>query len=358
MGYSIDLRRLVTITGELWPVWRALAALARNVHVMVQQYTLFNNSITCLAIVPHFGTLAYLLRHWESKAMKAKEAQQAIISAIIEAMENPCKWRQCWQEYGQHAPMSAATGKPYQGGNAFYLSVLQLSQGRTSQYWATFNQIRKIDGAKLRKGSKGAHVIFFEPKERKSSEGETEKYVILRTYVVFNLDDVDFEHGLPAKFQDNPQVFVNPDTVDQDLEASIDRLGVQRVKGANPCYIPSKDVVMMPEFAAFDSGAAYAATLLHEVAHWTQGKGRMHRDTHYHEARHHRAYEELIAEAAAALTAARLGYQVEISQHGAYLASWAKDLKDRDREVSKAINYACKVADWLTAGMEKSQKTA
>jgi antirestriction protein ArdC len=80
----------------------------------------------------------------------------------------------------------------------------------------------------------------------------------------------------------------------------------------------------MPPFETFRDAESYAATLAHELCHWTKHDKRLARD--FGRLRHGDegyAREELVAELGSAFLCADLGITPEVRpDHAAYIASW------------------------------------
>ena len=113
-------------------------------------------------------------------------------------------------------------------------------------------------------------------------------------------------------------------------------------------YAPGLDVVRMPPPEAFKTREAYYGTALHETAHWTSHPDRLNRDiSAYGRDKEVRAKEELRAELASVFLAAETGVMADLSNHGAYLASWAKVLKSDPNELYRAAQDAQKIADFV-----------
>lgn len=100
--------------------------------------------------------------------------------------------------------------------------------------------------------------------------------------------------------------------------------------------------------AAFKSPGHYAATMLHELGHWTGHKSRLDRELHKGRfGNPEYAAEELVAELTSAFLCAELGIDGEGQQHATYLASWLKALKDDKRFIFAAASAAQKAANFL-----------
>jgi len=105
---------------------------------------------------------------------------------------------------------------------------------------------------------------------------------------------------------------------------------VVRTGGDRAFYSPSTDHIQLPPDHAFRGPPEFAATALHELAHWTGHPSRLDRDSGMQARYGSAAYamEELRAELASAFVAAELGIPTDIPQHASYIASWIKPLKE------------------------------
>src|SRR3546814_13955153 len=102
----------------------------------------------------------------------------------------------------------------------------------------------------------------------------------------------------------------------------------------------------MPPAETFRDAESYAATLAHELTHWTRHPSRLDRDLGRKRwGDEGYAREELVAEIGAAYLCADLGIAPEVRQdHAAYVASWLQVLKDRseERRVGKECVSTCR----------------
>jgi antirestriction protein ArdC len=118
--------------------------------------------------------------------------------------------------------------------------------------------------------------------------------------------------------------------------------------GDKAFYSPSNDFIQMPHKTDFNSEAAYYATLLHEMAHWSGAANRLNRDLSGRFGNEAYAAEELIAELSAAFLCAE--YQIDGDlRHAGYIASWLRILKNDNKAVFKAAALAQKSADFIKA---------
>ncbi|WP_162819843.1 ArdC family protein [Kordia sp. SMS9] len=255
----------------------------------------------------------------------------------------------------QGLPENPTTGNQYQGVNILSLWFNQEVKNFTSNEWATFNQW-KTAGANVRKGEKGSRIIFYKTliHSDKNEHGKIEerKVPMLRTYTVFNANQVDnynYTHGsLPSQIDKVRRI----DLVDAFCKGT----GADIRGNKNGAYYSTKkDCINMPPTASFlDTKYAsatenYYATLLHELTHWTGAQDRLNRDwddiatnqTTY-------AFEELIAELGAAFLCAQYGIaQTLAPDHAIYIKSWLKALRNDKTHVFKAAAQAMKATQYL-----------
>jgi antirestriction protein ArdC len=101
-------------------------------------------------------------------------------------------------------------------------------------------------------------------------------------------------------------------------------------------------------FETFRDAESHAATLAHELTHWTKHDKRLARDfgrVRFGDEGY--AKEELVAELGAAFLCADLGISPEVrDDHAAYIASWLKALRDDKRLIFTAAAHAQRAADY------------
>src|SRR5690606_32215090 len=124
--------------------------------------------------------------------------------------------------------------------------------------------------------------------------------------------------------------------------------------GSRACYLPSLDVIRMPERMSFSGTAtssateAYYSTLFHELTHWTASSHRCDRDLSGAFGSEAYAIEELVAELGAAFLCADVGISsAPRADHAAYIGSWLKCLKSDNRAIFKAAAQASKAAAFV-----------
>ena len=271
----------------------------------------------------------------------AHNVHQAITDQIIEAMEQArATGRRLWDAQPS-LPLNLATGKPYSGINVLMLWSAGLSHGYTSPYWLTYKQAADR-GGQVRKGEHGTACVFYKPWESTDTNadtGETEivKGAVLKSFRVFNLDQID---GIEAPTPAPREAFQAIEDAERILQASPAPI---KTGGAQACYIPSRDEIHVPAREAFINPEAFYSIALHEMTHSTGHASRLGRDFSGRFGTEAYAFEELIAELGGAFLNADLGIlNATLPDHADYLASWIKILKGDKKAILTAAAQASK----------------
>lgn len=277
-----------------------------------------------------------------------------ITSLIVEELERGVRpWLKPW--HAEHAAGRISrplrhNGKPYQGINILMLWTSAELAGYASPFWLTFQQAKEL-GGNVRKGEHGSPVVYastFRKKEANETGEEIEAEIpFLKEYTVFCADQCE---GLPEHFYRLAKPPMEPlprieraETFFANTKAEI------RIGGNQAYYALDNDYVRMPPFETFRDAESHAATLAHELTHWTKHPSRLSRefgrkrwgDEGY-------AMEELVAELGSAFLCADLQITPEVrDDHASYIDSWLKVLKQDKRAVFSAASHASKAADFL-----------
>ena len=174
-------------------------------------------------------------------------------------------------------------------------------------------------GGNVRKGERGSHVVYASTYV-KGEEGEEQQIPFLKSYMVFNAEQID---GLPAHFYALSDARLEPLPRIKPAEAFFADVPTDIRSGGNLAYYNiGQDFVQLPPFEAFRDAESLYATKAHELAHWTRQEKRLNRsfgrkrwgDEGY-------AAEELVAELASAFLCADLGLTPEVREdHASYIA--------------------------------------
>jgi antirestriction protein ArdC len=271
---------------------------------------------------------------------------EMVTNLIIQRLEaGVVPWHMPWKTAGG-MPRNFVSRKTYRGINFWYL----LSFSFERPYFLTFNQVKEL-GATVRKGAKSFQVVFWKMLDNtRDSYPDAKRIPYLRYYRVFHIDDVV---GIdPAK--------INDENFDHDFDsiASCDEL----ITSWQQCpyishnaeyaaYVPSLDVVKIPNPRRFFTDQAYYSTLFHELCHSTGHRSRLNRHekfpNHKFGSRDY-SIEELVAEMGAAYLCGICGIEnATIDNSAAYIQSWLRKLKDDNKFVLKAASYAQLAADYM-----------
>ena len=280
-----------------------------------------------------------------------------ITNAILNQLDtaDPASWICPWHGCGSGSgsadglPTNALTGRTYRGINILSLWCEAKAAGFGDDRWASYRQWSAL-GAQVRRGERGSLVVFYKDVARRSDHADDEtsetndrRRFVARAFTVFNAAQVD---GAPAEPVSSGAVDPLP-----EFDSFVAATGaVIRSGGDRACYVPSLDEIRMPSRASFRSRDGYAATLAHELVHWTGARHRLGRDLSSRFGSRAYAAEELVAELGAAFVLGSLGLAREPHpQHAAYMAGWLPLLRSDPRAIFIAASHAARATDALQA---------
>jgi antirestriction protein ArdC len=286
------------------------------------------------------------------------EIREQITTEIIEAMERGCPpWRRPWcADPNAGVPKNVVSGKSYSGVNPLLLQLAADRHGFTSRWWATFNQWRQLGGTVTKRpehvapGTWGTRIVFCKPvPKRKADAGDDvdERYWVLRTFVVFCLDQVEgaaLDHLRAGSLPPDP---IEVEHRFEAAERAIAATGADiRYGGDQAFYLTSEDFIRVPCRDRFSVPEFYE-TVAHELVHWTEHPRRLNWDRSKPE--HSYALGELIAELGGCYVVGELGLPVEqsLDNHAAYLRHWLCAMREDSRFLFRATAQASKAADFI-----------
>jgi len=284
----------------------------------------------------------------QKNARTSAEIHRLIADQVIEAMKTSgTDWVKSWTTPAGQLPTSMSTGKQYNGINLLILGMRRAAGDYGSHHWGTYNQWKKMS-AQVRKGERGTMVILYKPlKFKDKATGEEEIIPLMRSFSVFNADQVDGYTAPTIVDEVDHTKLDQPDTLADQLAS---RAGCDvRFNDPNSAfYSPARDFVNMPRATQFDTVTDYAATLLHELTHWTGHKTRCDRKFTLTHGGKDYAKEELCAELGAAMMCGSLGITpAPREDHAKYLANWMLRLKDEPKIIFQAAAKASKAAEFI-----------
>ncbi|QDS99308.1 ArdC family protein [Adhaeretor mobilis] len=292
-----------------------------------------------------------------------RDIYQEVTSRILELLDaGVAPWRRPIKRsaHGDGMPKSFSTGKNYRGINVFLLAMTSWAHGYESDYWATFNQVKKNQGA-VKKGEKSTLVVFWKQATTKDKEsGEEITIPVLRHYNVFNAEQCE---GVNAPDQVDEEVQAEPFIPIEEADSIVTNYAngplVVHI-GSAAMYLPSTDTVRIASPDRFEARESYYATLFHELVHSTGHKSRLNRGLNEAPAPFGSldySKEELVAEMGAAFLCATAGISPPtIEQSAAYIDGWRKKLKDDKKLVVQAAGQGQRAADHIQ-GHEWSNRT-
>ena len=290
----------------------------------------------------------------DGRTMKS-DVYSRITDRIIAELEQGVRpWLKPWNAdhaAGRISRPLRHNGIPYKGINVVMLWWAATAKGYSAPLWLTFKQAQEL-GGHVRKGEAGELVVYADRITRTETDAkgeETERSIpFLKGYTVFNAEQIE---GLPAHYyaKAEPPALTSPERCEAAERFFAATKAEIRHGGTRAYYAPSPDYVQMPPFETFRDAESYAATLAHELTHWTKHESRLARD--FGRMRHGDegyAREELVAELGSAFLCADLGITPDVRpDHAAYIASWLTVLKGDKRFIFTAASHAQRAADFL-----------
>jgi antirestriction protein ArdC len=277
-----------------------------------------------------------------------------VTNQIVEQLEQRVRpWLEPWN--AEHAAGRITrplrhNGENYHGINIIVLWLMAEAQGFNCPYWLTFQQAKQLGGF-VKKGEHGSPVVYtstFKKNDTDESGEEVERDLrFLKQYTVFNACQLE---GLPEHFyalaeppKETTQRIEHDDPFFANTKADI------RHGGNRAYYNFTDDFIRMPPFETFRDAESHAATMAHELTHWTRHESRLNRDfgrKRWGDEGY--AIEELVAELASAFLCADLQITPQLrDDHASYLDHWLKVLKDDKRAIFTAASHASQAVDYL-----------
>ena len=255
-----------------------------------------------------------------------------VTQKIIDALEGGvAPWKQCWSS---KRPRNLISGRPYTGCNALFTHPMVT--GFKEAAFLTRKQAYDL-GGKIKEEHKrnSIPIVFYKQAQKKDSE---ETYSMMRFYSVWNVEQVD---GIELNSDKLREVMLNPSAENiVDTWESKPNIEIGKM---DPCYMPSRDTVHVPNPGEFYSDGEFYAALFHELVHSTGHESRLARDMQpLMFDKHSYSREELIAEIGAAFLCHHAGIENVVKNQAAYCAHWLKVLGDDRKMILEAAREADK----------------
>ncbi len=301
-------------------------------------------------------------RHAWEKAMRESvlseskfNVYQAITEKIVAAIEagvGTCTMPWHGSIVPPAFPMNAATDKPYRGVNVVALWIEAHVRRYISGYWASYRQWKTL-GAQVRKGERGALVVFYKPLEQDDAEDEADvgnqrQRFVARASYVFNSEQV--ENWQPPEPVVKSQVQINA-----EVAAFVEAIGADIRHGAPAArYRHDLDCIEMPnpeDFIGTSTSSpleSYHAVLFHELVHLSGAPHRLNREFGKRFGDRAYAFEEIVGELGAAFlcSAFRIANEPR-DDHAAYVSSWLTILNRDTRAIFTAASKAQEACEYL-----------
>lgn len=307
------------------------------------------------------------------------ERKQLVDEILNNLQNNKSLWRQGWHVTG--APVSAISGKRYNGVNRLFLSAAMMQRGYSDNRWLTFRQMeekgwsfkRDAEGNSMGKNA-GVAIEFFEfrdratkkPFDRSVLDGmtaaerddymEENVYPIRKYYRVFNGDVIE---GIPAR----ERRALDPSGKSKRAESILQFWSDNEAKiiygGDSAYYLNATDEIHLPEREKFVNMPEFYSTALHEVGHSTGHETRLNRNLLADKSTPEYAVEELRAEIASMFLEQDLEIETDAKDrknNGAYIQFWHDKIKEDPNILFKAIVDAENISQFVMAKEKQIKK--
>jgi antirestriction protein ArdC len=287
------------------------------------------------------------------------DLRTAITQQIVDTLTNGGlpPWRQPWRaDRNCGTPANVVSKRSYTGVNPLLLAIAAQKHNLQSRWWGTFNQWKEMGGlvkarpAHVPPGRWGTQIVFCRPvtKTEKTPDGDEEDktFFFLRTYTVFNLDQVEGASLDRLRAGNAPLTAADTHARHEEAERVIAATFADiRYGGDRAFYRPREDYILMPDRARFETSESYYETLLHEMTHWTEHPSRL--DWSRAEKENTYALGELVAELGACYLMGEIGlpFADTWKNSASYLQSWLKAMHQDPRFIFRATAQASRAAD-------------
>ena len=311
---------------------------------------------------------------------KLTPQRKLLVDAVLKNLEKGTGlWEQGWS--GGSAPVSAITGKQYNGVNRVFLLLAAMEKGYSDNRWLTYKQMEdkgwhfKTDeeGKSLGKGA-GVSIEYFEfrdkttkqPLDRHMLDGMTAEereeymdenvYSFRKYYRVFNGDVIE---GIPERTKEKRDPMGYNARAEALIDFWSDTESPIRYGGTSAYYSPKTDEIHLPPKDDFVDMPEYYSTALHEIGHSTGHEKRLNRSLSSDHSSAEYAEEELRAEIASMFLEQDMGVEVKdkhIENNSAYIAAWISRIKEDPNILFMAFADAELIAKFVMAKEKEMKK--
>lgn len=288
----------------------------------------------------------------------AKAITDQVIASMLKGVDGwQGSWMNGWDNgMGHLLPSNASTGKAYNDINRLILSLAVREHRYKENKWVTYRQAKE-EGWNVAKGQKGTLLTFYGTAKRKveGGDGQYENYRFLRSYIVFNvaqLENYTAEPTVAPKL-----MFASHNEMFKRIIANTD-VTISAKRGKEASYIPTRDTVKMPPQEAFTSESGYTNTLIHNLIHATSAPYRCNRNygKRYGVEEAH-AREALVAELAGAFLCAEADCISEaLDNQTSHISTWIQLLASDENAIFEACEDAQKATNFMIYGWGKDKE--
>ena len=304
---------------------------------------------------------------------KLTPARKALVDAVMKNLENGVGlWEQGWA--GGGAPVSAISGKQYNGVNRMFLMAATAERGYSDNRWVTFKQMedkgwsfKRDEEGRSRGKNAGVSIEYFElrdketkqPFDRHTLDGMTADerneymdenvYPIRKYYRVFNGDVIE---GIPERERVEHDPTGRNDRAEALIKYWSETESPIKYGGSMAYYSSTKDEIHLPEKQDFVDMPEFYSTALHEIGHSTGHEKRLNRNLDGKFGSAEYAEEELRAEIVSMFLEQDLGVaasEKHIENNSAYIGSWKSKIKEDPNVLFKAIADAERMTKFVMA---------
>ena len=256
------------------------------------------------------------------------------------------------------APFNPVTGELYHSFNRLRLSRENFSDPR----FVTYLQAEGM-GLRVKDGVQGIPLEYWQwtetvkimdargrPVKDENGADQVAKISLvkpkLRTFLVFNLQQLETSSGQPVPSYSPPRPSWDPEEAFNELVAA-SQAKFSRARGDDMMYDLRVDTIFMPSREAFETPGSYYRVAIHELVHWTRHPERLNRATgHKPEKRYSR--EEILAEMATFMIAQDLRLELSESEFDwNYMRHNLDKFQPKPREFAEICAHAEKARDYL-----------
>lgn len=296
-----------------------------------------------------------------------QQIREDITRRIVDALKaGKPPWRKPWTTSENcGVPRNIVSKKMYRGVNPLLLEMASTDHDFVSCWWATIKQWNQLGASVMprpkdvRPGEWGTKIVYYSTFEKEvegdGGKPEKKKFPILRTFTVFNIDQVKGADEKLAKFRapkpdpdDTTPIPVSFERAEQIVKATKAKIRHRGDKAFYTRPAPADswpkhkkgDTITMPPRSAFKLPTDYYDVLFHELGHWTEV--RLDWKGTY-------AMGELVAEIAACYLAreAKVPNFDDLDEYEKYLAMWLKAVDDDPKFIWNASQQASKATDYI-----------